>query len=173
MARGRSIYNRREAGTYETPLADFLDALPGYINQYQRNKLVLDKQELEDKRYEDALTATKAQTIEEQKRYNQKQTRLAQETSYAISRDKKADSLKAAKELRDIQKVKDDRDAKDFTLTLGALEPEQRLQYAISRKELDGDDTADLKIIQKSTDDFNLSLRPIIDIAPAGNKKYK
>jgi hypothetical protein len=41
MAR-RSIYSRRQsmpAGTYDTPLADFLDAIPGYVNQYQQNQL--------------------------------------------------------------------------------------------------------------------------------------
>mgnify|MGYP003119328823 FL=1 len=43
------------AGTYETPLADFLDALPQYINQYQQNQLALQRQELADKRYEDSV----------------------------------------------------------------------------------------------------------------------
>ena len=27
------------AGTYDNPLADFLDAIPGYVNQYQQNQL--------------------------------------------------------------------------------------------------------------------------------------
>ena len=56
MAR-RSIYSRRQAqapGTYDTPLADFLDALPGYVNQYQQNKLQLDRQALQEKRYNDS-----------------------------------------------------------------------------------------------------------------------
>ena len=43
MANGRrSIYSRRQAqapGSYDTPLADFLDAIPGYVNQYQQNQL--------------------------------------------------------------------------------------------------------------------------------------
>ena len=50
MAR-RSIYSRRQsmpAGTYDTPLADFLDALPQYINQYQQNQLRM-------KQYEDTV----------------------------------------------------------------------------------------------------------------------
>ena len=50
MAR-RSIYSRRQsmpAGTYETPLADFLDALPQYVNQYQQNQLRM-------KQYEDSV----------------------------------------------------------------------------------------------------------------------
>jgi hypothetical protein len=52
MANGRrSIYSRRQsmpAGTYDTPLADFLDALPQYINQYQQNQLRM-------KQYEDTV----------------------------------------------------------------------------------------------------------------------
>ena len=57
MAR-RSIYSRRQsmpAGTYDTPLADFLDALPQYVNQYQQNQLQLDKQALQEKRYDDSV----------------------------------------------------------------------------------------------------------------------
>jgi len=173
MAR-RSIYSREQRlapGTYENPLADFLNSLPDYINEFQQNQLKLGRQQLEDKRYEDALTATKAQRIEEQKRYNQEQTRLAQKTAYDKSRQKVADAVTAAKEVRAIKKAEDDKETKNLTLTLSSLNDEQKLPYLISRKGLDGDDTADLKIIQKSTDDFNLSLRPIIDIAPAGNIK--
>jgi hypothetical protein len=59
MANGRrSIYSRRQsmpAGTYDTPLADFLDAIPGYVTQYQQNQLQLQKQELADKRYDDSV----------------------------------------------------------------------------------------------------------------------
>lgn len=59
MANGRrSIYSRRQAqapGSYDTPLADFLDAIPGYVNQYQQNQLQLQKQELADKRYDDSV----------------------------------------------------------------------------------------------------------------------
>ena len=58
MANGpRSIYSRRQRmapGQYETPLADFLDRLPDYFNQYQQNQLVLERQKLQTKRYEDA-----------------------------------------------------------------------------------------------------------------------
>jgi hypothetical protein len=57
MAR-RSIYSRRQsmpAGTYDTPLADFLDALPDYFNQYQQNQLQIQRQNLADKRYEDSV----------------------------------------------------------------------------------------------------------------------
>jgi|TARA_R100000149_G_C5879689_1_gene144272 hypothetical protein len=42
-------------GQYETPLADFLDRLPGLVNQYQQNKLAQQRQDLADKRYEDQI----------------------------------------------------------------------------------------------------------------------
>ena len=54
MANGpRSIYSRRQRmapGQYDTPLADFLDALPGYVNQFQQNQLAHGRQQLADKR---------------------------------------------------------------------------------------------------------------------------
>ena len=58
MAR-RSIYSREQRlapGTYENPLADFLNSLPDYINEFQQNQLKLGRQQLEDKRYEDTKT---------------------------------------------------------------------------------------------------------------------
>ena len=57
MANGiRTIYSPRQRmapGQYESPLADFLDNLPGYISQFQQNQLALCQQQIEDKRYED------------------------------------------------------------------------------------------------------------------------
>ncbi len=57
MANGpRSIYSRRQRmapGQYDNPLADFLDRLPDYFNDYQRNQLALERQQLADKRYEE------------------------------------------------------------------------------------------------------------------------
>lgn len=52
----RSIYSRRQRmapGQYDNPLADFLDNLPGYINQFQQNQLALGRQQLAEKRYEE------------------------------------------------------------------------------------------------------------------------
>lgn len=53
MANGpRSIYSRRQRmapGQYDTPLADFLDNLPAYFNQYHQ-------QQLQTKKYEDSQT---------------------------------------------------------------------------------------------------------------------
>ena len=40
----RSIYSSRQAmapGTYATPVEDFLDKLPGYIQDFQKNQLEL------------------------------------------------------------------------------------------------------------------------------------
>ena len=73
MANGpRSIYSRRQRlgpASYETPLADFLDRLPDYFDQYQRNKLALDRQKLADKRYEDSKELARQQSIKEENRY--------------------------------------------------------------------------------------------------------
>jgi len=59
MANGlRSIYSRRQRmapGQYDNPLADFLDRLPDYYNQYQQMELARDKQKLAEKKYDDAL----------------------------------------------------------------------------------------------------------------------
>ena len=52
----RSIYSRRQRlgpARFDNPLADFLDALPGYVNQFQQNQLALGKQQLAEKRYEE------------------------------------------------------------------------------------------------------------------------
>ena len=57
MANGpRSIYSRRQRmapGQYDNPLADFLDNLPSYVNQFQQNQLALGRQQLQEKRYEE------------------------------------------------------------------------------------------------------------------------
>ena len=57
MANGpRSIYSRRQRlgpASYETPLADFLDRLPDYFNQYQQMELARDRQRLAEKRYDE------------------------------------------------------------------------------------------------------------------------
>ena len=54
----RSIYSRRQRmapGQYDNPLADFLDSLPGYVNQFQQNQLALGRQQLEERRYQDSI----------------------------------------------------------------------------------------------------------------------
>lgn len=59
MANGRrSIFSRRQSlapGSYDNPLADFLNALPDYFNQYQQNQLQIQRQNLADRRYEDSV----------------------------------------------------------------------------------------------------------------------
>lgn len=52
-------------GQYDTPLADFLDALPGYVNQFQQNQLALGRQQLADKRYDNSLRIQ-----EDQRKFN-------------------------------------------------------------------------------------------------------
>ncbi len=73
MANGlRSIYSRRQRmapGQYDNPLADFLDRLPDYFNDYQRNQLALERQQLADKRYDDSQQIAKEQRIKEENRY--------------------------------------------------------------------------------------------------------
>tara|TARA_A100001391_G_scaffold44130_1_gene25703 strand:- start:5579 stop:6613 length:1035 start_codon:yes stop_codon:yes gene_type:complete len=52
----RSIYSRRQRlgpARFDNPLADFLDRLPDYFNDYQRNQLALGRQQLAEKKYED------------------------------------------------------------------------------------------------------------------------
>ena len=77
MANGpRSIYSRRQRlgpASYETPLADFLDRLPDYFNDYQRNQLALERQQLADKRYEDSQRIAKEQRDKAQIRYDKAQ----------------------------------------------------------------------------------------------------
>ena len=77
MANGpRSIYSRRQRlgpASYETPLADFLDRLPDYFNDYQRNQLALERQQLADKRYEDSQRIAQEQREKEQIRYDKAQ----------------------------------------------------------------------------------------------------
>ena len=53
-------------GQYDTPLADFLDRLPDYFNQYQQNQLAIDRQKLAEKRYDDAIERQK--TLDEQRK---------------------------------------------------------------------------------------------------------
>jgi len=161
MANGRrSIYSRRQAqapGSYDTPLADFLDAIPGYINQYQQNKL-------QEQRYQDERDyRTERNRIADQ-RYNQEQLRLQQEREYNKNRQIKLDEAKVVKEQND-QKFK------DLNLTLSILKPEQALQYLIKDRDIDGADSSDLRLIQEETEEFNKSLSPIVNIAPAGNIK--
>ena len=145
------------AGTYDNPLADFLDALPQYINQYQQNQLA-------QKRYQDEIDYRNERARVADERYNQEQIRLQQEREYNKNRQIKLDQANVLKEQND-QKFR------DLNLTLSALNPEQALQYLIKDRDADGVDSSDLRLIQKETEEFNRSLSPIINIAPAGNIK--
>jgi hypothetical protein len=101
MAR-RSIYSRRQsmpAGTYDTPLADFLDALPQYINQYQQNQLALQRQELADKRYEDSIERQQRQDQLEIERQEIADKRYQDSVKRQEERDKRSDYKEVIKEL--------------------------------------------------------------------------
>ena len=91
----RSIYSRRQRmapGQYDNPLADFLDRLPDYFNDYQRNQLALERQQLADKRYEDSKEIARQQRVEEQTRYDTQQQRLDDK----IARDEKNEKRRIA-----------------------------------------------------------------------------
>ena len=77
MANGpRSIYSRRQRlgpARFDNPLADFLDRLPDYFNQYQQMELARDRQRLADKRYDDQQ---KRQAILDQQRDEDRKYRM-------------------------------------------------------------------------------------------------
>tara|TARA_R100000353_G_scaffold173927_1_gene140922 strand:+ start:1757 stop:2974 length:1218 start_codon:yes stop_codon:yes gene_type:complete len=76
----RSIYSRRQRmapGQYDNPLADFLDNLPGYINQFQQNQLALGRQQLQEQRYQDSIARQNRLDAENQKRYETSQALAA------------------------------------------------------------------------------------------------
>ena len=90
-------------------------------------------------------------------RYNKEQNELKKERDYIRSRQIRLD--------------KDNKNLQNLKLTLNALEPHQALQYLVKHNDIEGVDSSDLRLIQKETEEFNSSLKPIIDIAPAGNIK--
>tara|TARA_Y100001937_G_scaffold123916_1_gene187704 strand:- start:4094 stop:5251 length:1158 start_codon:yes stop_codon:yes gene_type:complete len=75
----RSIYSRRQRtapGQFDNPLADFLDRLPDYFNDYQRNQLALGRQQLADKRYEDSQKRQARMDEENKRRYDLQQKNI-------------------------------------------------------------------------------------------------
>jgi|TARA_R100000030_G_scaffold72645_1_gene55987 hypothetical protein len=98
MANGpRSIYSRRQRlgpARYDNPLADFLDNLPGYINQFQQNQLALERQQLAEKRYEEDRAyrkrqeerAVEQQNIENLKYVEQQKQRVAREKARQLEK---------------------------------------------------------------------------------------
>ena len=98
MANGpRSIYSRRQRlgpARYDNPLADFLDNLPGYVNQFQQNQLALGRQQLAEKRYEEDRAyrqrqeerAVEQQNIENLKYVEQQKQRVAREKARQLEK---------------------------------------------------------------------------------------
>ena len=161
MANGRrSIYSRRQAqapGSYDTPLADFLDAIPGYVNQYQQNKL-------QEQRYQDERDYRTERSRIADQRYNQEQLRLQQEREYNKNRQIKLDEAKVVKE-------QNDKDYRDTALILNALPPLQKLDYLINKDSADGKGTGNLNQLRDDYKLFNDELRDILNIQTAGNPK--
>jgi len=154
MAR-RSIYSRRQsmpAGTYETPLADFLDALPQYINQYQQNQLALKRQELAEQRYQDEIDYRNERNRIADERYNA--DLLREKNKY----DDEQQLLKDQIELERIKinnKEKSDRDKliyEGFT----DISPELGLNYLINKGKVDQDsNVASLISLNEERKTFN------------------
>jgi hypothetical protein len=76
----KTIYSRRQRrapGQYDTPLADFLDRLPDYVNQFQQNQLAIGRQKLQEQRYQDSIARQNRLDVENQKRYETSQALAA------------------------------------------------------------------------------------------------
>ena len=103
MANGpRTIYSRRQRlapGQYDTPFADFLDNLPGYVNQFQQNQLALGRQQLEEKRYRDSVDRQERKDEEVRDQRNIDNLKWVQ-----LQKEKKAD--KASQYLDNLEKKK-------------------------------------------------------------------
>ena len=86
----RSIYSRRQRlgpARFDNPLADFLDRLPDYFNDYQRNQLALERQQLADKRYEDSKEIARQQREKEENRYQARQKQQSFANEIALIRE--------------------------------------------------------------------------------------
>ncbi len=86
----RSIYSRRQRlgpARFDNPLADFLDRLPDYFNDYQRNQLALGRQQLAEKRYEDSKEIARQQREKEENRYQARQKQQSFANEIALIRE--------------------------------------------------------------------------------------
>ena len=105
MANGRrSIYSRRQsipAGTYDTPLADFLDALPQYVTQYQQNQLQLQryKDEKEYREARDTLAKDEKEQREARDKVANEQKKLTNELNLirSVPEDARATAMSTSK----------------------------------------------------------------------------
>jgi len=143
------------AGTYDNPLADFLDALPQYINQYQQNQLA-------QKRYQDEIDYRNERNRIADERYNQ-------ELAYNISRQEALDVERKNKEKEALAKTKRDEEYRDTKLVIDSLPPLQRIDYLINRGLSDGVGVGDLTKVREDYKSFNDELRDILNIQTAGN----
>ena len=166
----RSIYSSRQAmapGTYETPVEDFLDKLPGYIQDFQKNQLELGKLQLLNKRYDNEQAYIKKRDALADKRYTDEQKIKADAVTEEGKRYKKAQERLDAEVTR--QKKRD-----EDTLMANAFKKgdPRYLTYLISKQTADGtgENIAQLRDIQKQNEDFEAELSSLYtSVNTAGN----
>ena len=166
----RSIYSSRQAmapGTYETPVADFLDKLPGYIQDFQKNQLELGKLQLLNKRYDNEQEYIKERDKLADARYIAEQKIKANAVDENRKRYLRAEKRLDAKEERDEERHLD-------TLVASSYKKgdPRYISYAISKAKLDGDGAAvgRLTSLQKQNQDFESELSSLYtSVNTAGN----
>ena len=100
----RSIYSRRQRtapGQFDNPLADFLDALPGYVNQFQQNQLALGRQQLAEKRYEEDRDYRRRQERRAIDQQNIENLKFVQQQKQAEANRKTAEYNRLVKDRRE------------------------------------------------------------------------
>jgi len=154
----RSIYSSRQAmapGTYATPVEDFLDKLPGYIQDFQKNQLELGKMQLLNKRYDDEQEYIKDRDKLADARYTAEQKIKANAVDENRKRYLRAEKRSNAKEEREAERHLD-------TLVASAYKKgdPRYISYAISKAKLDGDgaNVGRLTSLQKQNEDFEAEL---------------
>ena len=100
----RSIYSRRQRlgpARFDNPLADFLDRLPDYFNDYQRNQLALERQKLADKRYEEDRDYRRRQERRAIDQQNIENLKFVQQQKQAEANKKTAEYNRLVKDRRE------------------------------------------------------------------------
>ena len=88
-------------GQYDNPLADFLDRLPDYFNDYQRNQLALERQQLADKRYEEDRDYRRRQEKRAIDQQNIENLKFVQQQKQAEANRKTAEYNRLVKDRRE------------------------------------------------------------------------
>ena len=159
MANGRrSIYSSRQAmapGTYDNPVADFLDRLPGYIQNFQKNQLELGKMQLLNKRYDDEQAYIKERDALADRRYTEEQKIKADAVDEEARRYKTAQERLNKKEASQAA-----RDEVDLMSNVYSKGDPRYINWALNRARVDGDGESigNLTSIQKENEDFQTEL---------------